>query len=74
MEGIKRRKHIYKIIIYRYMKFKKVFKISSYDDIDEINKNIREQSNGNLISFYDLKDRFIHFDRDTIYKIIVKEV
>lgn len=66
--------HIYKITVYRCLGFKKVFKISSYDDIDEIIKIIREQADGNLITFCDLKDRFINFDRSSIDRIIVEEV
>lgn len=67
-------RHIYKVKVYRNLGFKKVFKISSCNNIDEITRTIREQCDGNLVSFCDLKNNYIHFDRNTIDRIIVKEV
>lgn len=68
------KKHIYKITIFTTLCIRKHFKISSSKDIDDINNNIREQCNGNLVTFMDLNNKMLHFDRNTIEKIYVQEV
>lgn len=66
--------HIYKIKVHRSLHFPKSFKISSNEDIQNIIEKIREQCNGNLLTFCDLKNNYLSFDRGAIDGIDVKEV
>ncbi len=66
-------KHIFKIKVYKMFGLKKSFKIKTTMSIDELNRNIKEQYDGDLVSFCNINGEFIHFDRCSIEKIIVKE-